>query len=89
MKLGMTAIAFSQQLQDSIAVAGIVTEVPGGKRRADEALRRRLARSQEYATAHPDECAFWSVPARRQRRYRSLATTHSVQRTDIDFGKTT
>jgi NitT/TauT family transport system substrate-binding protein len=92
-KLGMTAIAFSQQLQDSIAVAGIVT-TEKFLAENEELMKRfveAFARSQEYATAHPDEVRKVLVKYTKlgdSAGTVALATYPTAfQRTDIDFWK--
>ncbi len=57
LRQGLTSVAFSQQLQDSIAVAGVVASEKFLSE--NEALMRRFvdafAKSQEYATKNPGE----------------------------------
>jgi NitT/TauT family transport system substrate-binding protein len=92
-KLGMTAVPFSEQLQDSIAVAGIVTTEKFIAENED--LMKRFvdafARSQEYAATHPDEVRKILVKYTKLGESAgtvSLATyPTSFHRTDIDFWK--
>jgi len=57
LKQGMTVIPFSEQLQSSVAVAGIVTTTSFLTEHSD-LLRKfvdAFAKSQKYAAAHPDD----------------------------------